>query len=138
MHKLCNYIDDELMELEDKIEKSGKLSLSEVEYGKDLAKFKSALLTNKAMEDEYGEYSHDYDGMDGRSMTRRNFGDTYYNRGMSNARGRTGNVRRDSMGRYSRDEAEDEMMEAMEDYLKVATDPAKKAEIERFMKKMGR
>ena len=128
MHKLSSYIDDELMELEEKVDKNGKLSLQEIEYGKDLAKFKTALLTNKAMEEEYG-HSYDHDGMNGRP---------YYNRGMSYARGRTGNVRRDNMGRYSRDEAEDEMMEAMEDYLKVATDPAKKAEIERFMKKMGR
>lgn len=88
MHKLCNYIDDELMELERKADKNGKLSNSEIEYGKNLAKFKMALLTNERMEDddysETGRYHESY------------------------------NPRRDSMGRYSRDGFMDELHKLME------------------------
>lgn len=76
MHKLCDFIDKELDELEDKVSRNGKLSGSEVEYGKNLAKFKMALLTNDAMERD--GYSNNY------------YHDSY---------GR----KRDSMGRYSRD-----------------------------------
>ena len=83
MHKLCEYIDMELDELEDKVKRGGKLTTNELEYGKDLAKFKMALLTNKAMEDE-------------------GYSETYYPRG---SYGR----KRDSMGRYSRDSFLDEL-----------------------------
>lgn len=85
MHKLIDYICDELDDLEQKAE-HGKLSMAEVEYGDMLAHFKKNLLTADAMmgEDEYS-YSYAYDD------------------GMSMARGRGRNARRDSRGRYSRD-----------------------------------
>ena len=78
MHKLMEYVCDELEELERKAEKGGKLSMAEIQYGDTLAHFKKNLLTADAMTGE-GEY------------------------GYSNARGRGSNARRDSMGRYSRD-----------------------------------
>lgn len=78
MDKLCKYIDKELDELENKVGMGGKLSRADIEDGKNLAKFKMALLTNEAME-EGDEYSGEYSG----------------------ARGRGRNARRDSMGRYS-------------------------------------
>jgi hypothetical protein len=80
MDKLCKYIDKELEEMEEKVGMGGKLSRTEIEDGKNLAKFKMALLTNEAMEED-GEYSGNYSG----------------------ARGRGRNARRDSMGRYSSD-----------------------------------
>lgn len=80
MDKLCKYIDKELEEMEEKVGMGGKLSRAEIEDGKNLAKFKMALLTNEAMEED-GEYSGNYSG----------------------ARGRGRNARRDSMGRYSSD-----------------------------------
>lgn len=80
MDKLCKYIDKELEEMEEKVGMGGKLSRAEIEDGKNLAKFKMALLTNEAMEED-GEYSGNYSG----------------------ARGRGRNARRDSMGRYSND-----------------------------------
>lgn len=83
MHVLCDYLDDELKELEKKVKNGSALSKSEIEYGKDVAKFKTALLTNKAMEDS--DYSDEYRG------------DSY------------GGRRRDSMGRYSRAEAVEDM-----------------------------
>lgn len=90
MHKLCEYIDEELHELEEKVQRGGKLSGSELEYGDTLAHFKKSLLTNEAMEESgysggryYEPYRHSY--------------------------GR----KRDSMGRYSRDGFVDELKELM-------------------------
>lgn len=80
MHKLIEYICDELEQLERKAEKEGKLSMSEIQYMDILAHAKKNILTGEAMM-ESEEYSME--------------------RGMSNARGRGRNARRDSMGRYS-------------------------------------
>ena len=87
MHKLIDYICDELEELEKKAEK-GKLTATEVQYMDTLAHAKKNLLKGEEMmSDEY-------------SMARdsRSYRDPYM---MSNARGRGRNAKRDSMGRYS-------------------------------------
>jgi hypothetical protein len=126
MDKLCKYIDKELDELENKVGMGGKLSRADIEDGKNLAKFKMALLTNEAMEND-GEYSNNY--MQG--------GNSYgYNRG-SSYRGR----RRDSMGRYSRDdysraEAEDEFREHLEEAMRSAPDEHKRKKVERMLNEM--
>ena len=80
-HNLCDYIKDELKELDRKVASGGKLTAQELEYGDKLAHFKKSILTVDAMEnpEEYWD-----DG---------------YSRSYS-ARGR--NARRDSMGRYAR------------------------------------
>ena len=88
MHNLCKYLDKELEEYENKVANGGKLSRTEIEDGKNLAKFKMALLTNERMEDE------------GYSETGR-YHESY-------------NPRRDSMGRYSRDSFRDELHKLME------------------------
>lgn len=44
---------------------------------------------------------------------------------------------RDSMGRYSRDAANDELMESLREYMHDTSDPEKKQEIKRFMRKLG-
>lgn len=105
MHSVCRYIDDELMDMERKIQQGGKLSMSELEYGDKLAHFKKCLLTNKAMEESgyseagnRGGYSRD-----GRSYGVMYDGTSYGD--MSYAR------RRDSMGRYSRDGFMDKLMD---------------------------
>ena len=90
MHKLIDYICDELEELERKADKDGKLSMSEVQYGDTLAHFKKNLLKAEEMSDD--GYSGNY-SMRGDDMP--------YRGGNSYARGRRGSVRRDSMGRYS-------------------------------------
>ena len=83
MHKLIEYVCDELEELERKAEKDGKLSAAEIQYGDTLAHMKKNLLKAEEMEDGYS-------------------GDMRYGRPyMSYARSR--NARRDSMGRYSRE-----------------------------------
>lgn len=98
MHRLCEFIDDELMDMEDLIKQGKKLSMSEVDYGDKLAHFKKCLLTNKAMEDNYSEARGGRTNRMGRSYEGRSYDD------MSMARNR------DSMGRYSRDEFMDKLM----------------------------
>lgn len=84
MHKLVDYICDELEELERKAEKDGKLSMAEVQYMDTLAHAKKNLLKGEEMMED-SEYSM--------------ANDMSYN--MSMARGRGRNAKRDSMGRYS-------------------------------------
>lgn len=157
MHKLCKYIDRELEELEEKVEREGKLSRTDIEDGKNLAKFKMALLTNKTMEDE-AEESRGYsgrryrDGMSGRRY-RDDYADDYSGEysgeGASGRRyhytqrddGASGRRRRDSMGRYadsgysgdaysgrySRAEAKDKLIGEMEGMMGDVSPEAKHA-----------
>lgn len=106
MHKICDYIDDELNELERKVDRGGKLSAGEIEYGDKLAHFKKSLLTNEAMEDSYSETGRPYT----RSYARR----------------------RDSMGRYSRDGFIDELRSIMDK----APDEKHKRAIKRMIEDM--
>lgn len=91
MHKLMNYVCDELEDIEKKSDK-GKLSMSDIEYADKLASLKQNILkSDKLMDEGYSGDSHmGYNRM------------YPYDDGMSYARGR--NARRDNMGRYSRDE----------------------------------
>jgi len=85
MHKLMEYVCDELEELEKKADK-GKLSMSEIEYADKLAHLKKNILRSDELMDEgYSGDGYRYDG------------------GMSFARGRGSNANRDSRGRYSSD-----------------------------------
>ena len=77
MHKLIEYICDELEDMERKVEKGEKLTMAEVEYADTLAHMKKNLLKSDEMMDEGGEYSSARES---------------YRRGQ----------RRDAMGRYSR------------------------------------
>lgn len=135
MHKLCEYIDDELKTLEKKVGNGQQLSAAEVQYGDMLAHFKKSLLTNEAMEDS--GYSNEYRGdmSHGGRMSRR--GGMSYGDDMSFARGRSGNVRRDSMGRFSNDgmsydDAREDLMMQIKEYMKSAPDDEKQ-EARRFM-----
>jgi hypothetical protein len=137
LYDICETLNRELEEANEKIHKAGgKLSAGDLEVVDKLTHAIKSVKTTIAMIEAEGDYSRDYDGMGG-NMNRRSM-ESRTMRGMSNARGRTGNVRRDSMGRYSRAEAEDAMMDALEDYMETVTDPNKKREVERFMEKMGR
>lgn len=93
MHKLIDYICDELEELERKADKDGKLSMAEVQYMDTLAHAKKNLMKAEEMSDGYSNYSRDgysrgryyVDGSydDGRSYARRR--DSRYSRGYSMA-----------------------------------------------------
>ena len=132
MHKLCEYIDTELMEMERGVANGKRLSAAELEYADKLAHLKKSILTNEAMEEAYDDgYSRHYD--DGRRM--RDDGYSYAWRG----RGRT--ARRDSMGRYSRggysyDDAKDDMMKELRELMDDAPDEQTKKEFQRFISKM--
>jgi hypothetical protein len=137
MHKLIDFVCDELEDIEQKASK-GELSISDVQYADTLAHLKKNLLKSEEMMEEFDDgYSSEMRPMmrdgsyryDGRDM-----------RGMSYARGRGSRAKRDSMGRYSsergysRDAADmtAELQEMMDDpkYAPV------KHDIERLMRKV--
>lgn len=134
MHKLMEFICDELEELERKAEKEGKLSMQEVQYMDTLAHAKKNLLKADEMWED-SEYSMAGD----RSYAR----DGRMNRGgMSYARGR--NARRDSMGRYSRrgnsygdySMAEDDFKMELQDLMQDAPNEQIKMKLQRMMTEM--
>ena len=90
----------------------------------------------ESYEEEEGSYAYD-DGMpyeDGRSMNRR--GGSY--EGRSYARGRGGNARRDSRGRYSSEgySRTGDMVEQLRDLMRDAPDERTRQEIQRLVTKM--
>ena len=123
MHKLIEYICDELEELEDKVAKDHKLSSAEVEYMDTLAHAKKNLLKAEEMEGEgySGGYSRRYsEGYPDDMSYRRSY-----------AR------RRDSMGRYSRRySGEDGMLDSLRDLMESAPDERTRAEYRKFIAKM--
>ena len=127
MHKLIDYICDELEELERKADK-GKLSMAEVQYGDMLAHFKKNLLKAEEMSDYSNGY--DSDGYSRRGAYRYEDGRSY-NDG-SYAR------RRDSRGRYSRgySMATEEMTAELRDLMKDAPDDRTRMEFQRFIEKI--
>lgn len=93
-HNLCDFIKDELKELDRKVASGGKLSAQELEYGDKLAHMKKSLLAVDAMENPE-EYSYNDSGYNTRGYS------GYGAEGNYGARGRGSNARRDSMGRYA-------------------------------------
>ena len=124
MHKLMEYVCDELEELERKADKDGKLSMAEIQYADMLTNMKKNLLKTDAMtgENEFGGMSYD----EGRSYN----GRSYDNRG----RGR----QRDAMGRYSSrySTANDEMIDELRDLMEEAPDEQTRKEFEKFIRKV--
>ncbi len=127
MHKLMEYICDEMDELESKVEK-GKLSMAEMQYLDTLAHTKKNLLKSDEMM-ENSEYSMN-DGYDDRSY-RNSYADEYRRYDTSMARGR--NARRDSRGRYSRG---NDMIAKLRDMMEDAPDDRTRTEIQRTIQRM--
>lgn len=106
MHKLINYICDELESIEKKAEK-GDLSMSELQYADTLAHLKKNLLKSEEMMEEFDEgYSSEMRpatsvGGSYRGGSYRGGSYNSYGSYARNGRGRGSNARRDSMGRYS-------------------------------------
>lgn len=134
MHKLVEYVCDELKELERKADKDGKLSMAEVQYMDVLAHAKKNLLTGEAMMEA------EEDGYSGRMYP--TYGRSYaddmrsYNDGRSYAGRR--NARRDAMGRYSgRGYSRDvEMISELHDLMQDAPDEKTKQEFKRFIDRL--
>ena len=144
MHKLMEYVCDEMEELERKASKDGKLSMAEMQYLDTLAHTKKNLLKSDEMSGEKGYSGMMYpryygdDRMDGRSYRdeRSYADDRSYGDGRSYARGR--NARRDSMGRYSRgySMAAEDMMDELRDLMEKAPDEMTKKEFRKFIDKI--
>lgn len=124
MHKLVNYLCDELDDLERKVAKGQKLSMQELQYADTLAHLKKNLLKAEEMTggeeyssmgysrrmsyDDGGSYrGNSYRAADGVSNYVRPDG-SYADGGNSYARGRGPGAARDSMGRYSSEGSVDE------------------------------
>lgn len=90
LYDLCEYISDEIEDVNDKIRQAGgKLTTGDLEVIDKLTHALKSIKTTIAMEEAEG---HSYD--DGMRMMPRG--------GVSYARGRGAYAKRDSMGRYSR------------------------------------
>lgn len=138
MHKLMEYVCSEMEELERKADKDGKLSMAEMQYLDTLAHTKKNLLKADEMWED-SEYSEAMDGR-GTSYARRSYergmNDGSYRYDNSMARGRRGNVRRDSMGRYSRAEGAEMMVDELKDLMQDAPDEQTRMEFRKFIQKI--
>jgi hypothetical protein len=114
LYEICETLDRELSEANEKIRQAGgKLSAGDLEViDKITHSIKSVKTTISMLEEGYHrEYSRDYGGDMSMNRSRDN---RSYGGGMSTARGRGDNARRDSMGRYSRDgETEEELLDKL-------------------------
>jgi hypothetical protein len=143
MHKLIEYVCEELESLEKKAAK-GSMSAAEIEYADKLASLKKNLLKGDMLYDEVmedGEYSG---AMRPMSDMGGNYRGGSYNRNrdgvMSYARGRGRNARRDSMGRYSSERGYSrdgqEMADQLRDLMEDAPDESVRRDIERLLRKV--
>lgn len=150
MNDLKDLLCAELEDYAEKGKKSGKLSMGDLDSIHKLTDTVKNILKIDMLEEESG-YSEDgaYMG-EGRI-----YGTSYdgYDRGTSYARGRGRYAKRDSMGRYSRDDgymrrdgrggySRDEgkayMMEQLEDIMEDAEKPAEKEALRRCMEALKR
>lgn len=130
MHKIYEYLCDELKDLEKKAESGQKLSMAELEYLNKLTETKKNLLKIEMLEED-SEYSNAMGGSYARGGRGGGRSNSYYSmddgmdmRGGSYARGRGRNARRDAMGRYSSEggysRAEDDFREDLEELMATA------------------
>lgn len=138
LHELCETISREIAEANEKIRTAGgKLSAGDVDYIDKLTHTLKSIKGAMAMmedEDGYSNRGGPYpDGMGGGSYRgySRNMGGVY--RGGSYARGRGSNARRDSLGRYSRD---DGMAEELRELMEEAPNESIKRDIQRLVDKL--
>lgn len=120
LDNLCYVLEGELSTVNDKLESAGgKLSGEDISYIDKITHAIKSIKTTMAMLDgDYGDSG--------------NYGRTY--RGAYGARGR--NARRDSMGRYSRDDAHAEIVNQLRSVMSMAQDEKTKHEIQRLVTKM--
>lgn len=130
MHKIYEYLCDELKDLEKKAESGQKLSMAELEYLNKLTETKKNLLKIEMLEED-SEYSN---AMDGGSYARGGRGRSYRS---SYARGR--GARRDAMGRYSSEgysRAEDDFMADMRELMASAPNDRIRQKMQSIMSDM--
>ena len=122
MHKLYEYVCDELKDLERKAER-GDMSMQDIQYADTLAHLKKNLMKADEMMQEDGEYSMMYYPMTSYAEDRRMY------------RGRSYAPRRDAMGRYSRrySMANDETINELHEVMNDTQDEGIKSEIKRLI-----
>ena len=129
LEKLCETIENEIRTVNEKLEKAnGEIHGDDISYIDRLTHAMKSIKTTMAMMDS--EYSND-DGMMHNDYSRRYSGRRYSRDNYSTARGR--NARRDSMGRYSRD---DGMVEELRMLMQDAPDDQTRKEFQRFIQKI--
>lgn len=143
MHKLMEYVCNELEELERKADKEGKLSAAEIEYADKLTHIKKNILRSEELweDSEYSENggnSYERGGNQGRNMggSSRYYGGSNRYDGGSMARGRGRNARRDTMGRYSRADESEMMVEQLREIMEDAPDDRTRQEFQKFIQKI--
>ena len=127
MHKLIDFVCDELKDLEKKADNGG-LNMSEIQYADTLAHLKKNLMKAEEMEME-NEYSQ-------RGYTMRTM-PAYYGNSYAGRR----NARRDSMGRYSREgysRAAEDMVDQLRDLMSDAPDEQTRMEIQRMVDRLAK
>lgn len=141
MHKLIDYVCDELEKIEQQVAENNKLSLAEVEYADKLAHLKKSLLRSEEIMDK------GYSGDMRRGPSEYRDGRSYDSDGRSYDRGRGSNANRDSRGRYStgrgysryvRDDysmAADEIVMDLRDLMDKAPDDRMRQQIQRIVTK---
>lgn len=116
MHKLMEYVCDEIDELEKKIGKGENLSAAEVEYADKLVSIKKNILRTEDLAN--GGYSEM----------------TYYGNGRMNSYGRR-YPRRDARGRYSSAGKAEDMLEQLESLKENAPDQIK-SDLDKLIRKV--
>lgn len=127
LEEMCEILADELSKTNEKLEKSGgQISAGDIEYIDKLTHAIKSIKTTKAMMESEGGASY---GMGGHP----------YGRGGSYARGGRMNAKRDSMGRYSREDGysrNDGMIMELRELMEDAPDEKTRMEFKRFISKM--
>ncbi len=164
LYDLCEVLEKDLAKTNEKLRMAGgELSGSDLEYVDKLTHSLKSIKTTMAMieaaDDGFSYEGSSYAGRGGGGGNRGGGGGRSREGGMSGARGRTGNVRRDSMGRYSRggssreggysgrrgysreggmsyDGARDELMEHIDELAEMAKDEETKAMIQKFKREL--
>lgn len=149
LYEICEMLGEQLADATSRLKSAGgKINNQDVDYIDKLThSMKSVKAVIAMMEEEEG-YSNEgsYEGGSNRSYSRnggsyrgsyRNGGGSY--EGGSYARGRGRYAKRDSMGRYSREEGysrADEMIDSLREMMESAPDDKTRQEFQRFISKM--
>lgn len=143
MDAILDYICEEIEEIEQKVRKDGKLSMTEIEYLDKLAHIKKDMLSSEAMMDsDYsydGSYDGSYEGNGGGSYNQSSYarGGRGGNRGGGRGRSREGGMSgRYSGRRYSRDEAASEMVQEFERLMEDAPNKEVRDVIQRAIQQL--
>lgn len=115
-HEMCERLNEELEAAQKRVEKADRLNGSDLEYLSNLIDNIKDLKIIIAMEEDSGGYSNYY---------------PYYN---DYSYARRGNVKRDNMGRYSRDTVD--IKRQMHELMNDTTDDRTRREIQKIISEM--